>query len=290
MLTPLLAAFEASPVLFLTTLFLFGAIVGSFLNVVIHRLPLMMEARWRADCSELLGVACPAAPPLTLSQPPSHCPACKAPVRAYDNLPILGWLLLKGRCRDCGTGISVRYPIIEFTAAVLAVLVGLRFGVTPAALLGLVLVWSLLALAVIDLNTQLLPDDITQPLLWLGIVCGIFKLYVPLEAAVIGAVSGYLGLWSVFQAYRLATGKLAMGHGDFKLYAALGAWLGYELLPMVILLSSFVGAGIGIGMVVSRGHDSQVPIPFGPYLAAAGVLAFLAGDRLHELWLRWLGL
>lgn len=284
----LVAVFAANPGLFFGTLFVLGAIIGSFLNVVIHRLPKMMEAQWRVDAREYLGLAAEPQPVLSLAFPASHCPSCEAPIQTRDNLPLIGWVLLGGRCRNCRVRIPVRYPVIELVAALLAVWVGWRFGPSAQTLAGLVLVWSLLTLALIDFETQLLPDDITQPLTWLGLVLALYDFYIPLEAAVVGAVAGYMSLWSLFQVYRLLTGKQAMGFGDFKLLAALGAWMGYALLPMIIVLSSAVGAVLGVLLIFLRRHDSQTPIPFGPFLAAAGVLAFLHGDDLNTVWLGWM--
>jgi len=289
-LQPLVAAWQAEPLFWFASLFLFGASVGSFLNVVAHRLPRMLEAGWRRDSAEYLGLDAPPALGMNLSSPPSHCPACGHAVRARDNLPILGWLLLGGRCRDCRVPIPLRYPLVESIAALPAVAVGWRFGVSWQATFALVLVFTLLVLAVIDLDTQLLPDDITQPVLWLGLWCGLFDLYVPLHSAVAGALAGYLSLWLLFQGYRLLTGKEGMGFGDFKLFALLGAWLGWERLPMVILLSSLVGAVTGIALMLFRGRGSQVPMPFGPFLAGAGLIALLAGEALERAWLPWLGL
>jgi len=283
--SPILGAWRAEPGLWYASLFLFGAIIGSFLNVVALRLPRMLEAGWRRDSAELLGLPPPPTESLTLSHPPSHCTRCGHAIRAWDNLPILGWLLLRGRCRDCRASIPARYPLVELAAALLAVAVGWRFGVSWQTSFALVLVFGLLVLTLIDLDTQILPDDITQPLLWLGLWCALFELYVPLDAAVAGAIAGYLGLWLVFHGYRLLTGKEGMGYGDFKLLSLLGAWLGLERLPMVILLASLVGAVVGIALIVLRGRDSQAPMPFGPFLAGAGLIALLAGGPLQALWL-----
>ena len=280
--------------------------VGSFLNVVILRLPRMMEQAWRQECEALFaeepgrsGQGRDSAQPGTeqdtdrgrgrsygLSYPRSHCPECGNTIRAIDNIPVLSWLFLRGRCRNCGTGISVRYPAIEALTAVLSVLTVLILGTSVEALIALPLVWALLALTVIDLETTLLPDSITFPLLWAGLVASALGLgQVGLEAAFWGAVAGYLSLWSVYHLFRLLTGKEGMGHGDFKLLAALGAWLGWTMLPAIILLSSLVGAVVGIAMIAIRGHDRNIPIPFGPYLAAAGVIALWYGPELLDLWL-----
>lgn len=286
----IVGAWRAEPALWFASLFVFGAIIGSFLNVVALRLPRMLEAGWRRDSAELLGLPPPPAVSLSLAHPPSHCTHCGHAIRAFDNLPILGWLILRGRCRDCRAAIAARYPLVELAAALLAVAVGWRFGVSGQAAFALVLVFGLLVLALIDLDTQLLPDDITQPLLWLGLWCALFELFVPLDAAVTGAIAGYLGLWSVFHGYRLLTGKEGMGFGDFKLLALLGAWLGWEALPVVILLSSLVGAVVGITLIALQGRDSQAPMPFGPFLAGAGLIAFLADGPLEMVLVAWLGL
>lgn len=287
--TAVAGAWRAEPALWYATLFVFGAIVGSFLNVVALRLPRMLEAGWQRDSAQFLGLPPPPAEYLSLSYPPSHCTRCGHAIRARDNVPILGWLLLGGRCRDCRSSIPIRYPLVELAAALLALAVGWRFGVSWQTAFALILVFGLLVLALIDLDTQLLPDDITQPLLWLGLWCAIFDLFVPLPAAVTGAIAGYLGLWLLFHGYRLLTGKEGMGFGDFKLLAVLGAWLGWERLPMVILLASLVGAVVGMALIVLRGRDSQVPMPFGPFLAGAGLIALLLGGPLEALWFHWLG-
>ena len=280
--------------------------VGSFLNVVILRLPWMMEQAWRQECEALLEHDRRSEPAhetsntanantdndreqarfYGLSYPRSHCPECGNTIRAIDNIPVISWLLLRGRCRHCGTGISARYPVIEALTAVLSVLTVLILGANAEALVTLPLVWALVALTVIDLDTTLLPDSITLPLLWAGLVVSALGLgQVGLEAAFWGAVAGYLSLWSVYHLFRLLTGKEGMGHGDFKLLGALGAWLGWTMLPAIILLSSLVGAVVGIAMIAIRGHDRNIPIPFGPYLAAAGVIALWYGPELLDLWL-----
>jgi leader peptidase (prepilin peptidase) / N-methyltransferase len=289
-LRPLVDAWESEPVFWLLSLFVFGAVVGSFLNVVALRLPRMLEAGWRRDSAEYLGLEPPPTEPLSLSRPASHCPVCRKPIRMRDNLPILGWLLLGGRCRDCRSPIPPRYPLVEIAAGLLAVAVGLRFGVSWQVPFALVLVFGLLVLTVIDIDVQLLPDDITQPLLWLGLWCALFDLFVPLDAAVTGAIAGYLSLWLLFHGYRLATGKEGMGFGDFKLLAVLGAWLGWQALPMLLLLSSLVGAVVGIALVLLSGRDARVPMPFGPFLAGAGLLCLLAGDSIERVWLAASGL
>jgi leader peptidase (prepilin peptidase)/N-methyltransferase len=266
--------------LLIATVAVFGLAIGSFLNVVIHRLPRMMENEWRAQCAELEGKEPAAAPRYNLVVPRSHCPECRTPLRAADNIPLLSWLVLKGRCAYCGARISVRYPIVEALTAVLSALVAWRFGYTAAAGLALIFTWSLIALTFIDADTTLLPDDLTQPLLWLGLAANITGIFAPLRDAVIGAVAGYLILWSVYWLFKVATGKEGMGYGDFKLLAALGAWMGWQALLPIVLLSSLVGAVIGIALIVLAKRGREVPIPFGPYLATAGLIVMLIGKPL----------
>lgn len=268
---------------------LLGLCVGSFLNVVIHRLPKMMEQEWQAQCAELRGeMPPPASEALTLSTPRSRCPACGHQISALENIPLISYLLiLKGKCASCGAGISPRYPIVEAATALLSAYTAWHFGPTLAMVGALLLVWSLIALAAIDLDTQLLPDSITLPLLWLGIAFNLAGAFVDLPTSIIGAMAGYLALWTVYWLFKLTTGKEGMGYGDFKLLAALGAWLGWQMLPAIILLSSVVGAIVGISLIVAARHGRNVPIPFGPYLAAAGVIALFWGPQLTN---RYLGL
>ena len=263
-----------------------GLCIGSFLNVVIHRLPLMLERDWKQESAELLGLEPTPTTPLTLSTPRSRCPSCGHAIAWYENIPLASWLWLRGRCSACRSGISVRYPIIELTTGVLFALVGWHFGAQPAALLGCGLVATLVALTFIDLDTQLLPDVLTLPLMWAGIIAAA-RGWIPvtLGASVGGAVIGYLSLWFVAHAFRILRGKEGMGGGDFKLLAALGAWLGWSMLPLIVLLSSVVGAGVGIALIVFRSHGREVPIPFGPYLAGGGIAALFFGDQLMRLWL-----
>jgi leader peptidase (prepilin peptidase)/N-methyltransferase len=265
----------SADLLFVAGAALLGLLVGSFLNVVVHRLPKMLEAEWRAQCAELDGRELPPAPRYDLWLPRSACPSCHTPLRERDNLPLLSYALLRGRCAFCKARISPRYPIIEALAGGLAAWVALRYGWGWQGALALVLVWTLIAAAAIDLDTTLLPDDLTLPLLWLGLVANLWGLYVPLSEAVLGAVAGYLSLWSVYWLFKLATGKEGMGYGDFKLLAALGAWLGWKLLLPIVLIASVVGALVGIGLIAARRHAREVPIPFGPYLATAGFLALV---------------
>jgi len=268
---------------------IFSLAIGSFLNVLIHRLPKMMEADWRTQCAELQqaespGVAVASSGRYNLLVPPSHCPQCKSPLRAIDNIPIASWLVLRGKCAHCATRISVRYPIVEALTAVLSALVAWKFGLTWQTALVLVFTWTLIALTFIDADTKLLPDDLTLPLLWLGLLANVVGLFVPLKDAVIGAAAGYLVLWSIYWVFKLTTGKEGMGYGDFKLLAALGAWMGWKALLPIVLLSSLVGAVVGIALILLARRGREIPIPFGPYLAAAGMIVMLTGDRLT----RWL--
>jgi leader peptidase (prepilin peptidase)/N-methyltransferase len=259
---------------------LFGLCVGSFLNVVIHRLPKMMEREWHAQCAELRGETTSTAASFSLSTPRSHCPACAHQIAALENIPLLSYLFLRGKCSQCGVAISLRYPLIEIITGLLSAYVAWHFGTTMQTVGALLLVWSLIALAAIDFDTQLLPDGITLPLLWLGLFCNLFSVFTSLPSAVIGAMAGYLSLWTVFWLFKLVTGKEGMGYGDFKLLAALGAWLGWEMLPAIVLLSSLVGAIVGISLIALTRHGRNVPIPFGPYLAAAGGIALFWGAQL----------
>ena len=264
---------------------LLGLCVGSFLNVVIHRLPKIMEQEWQAQCAELRGEPASTAANLSLAKPRSRCPDCGHQITSMENIPVLSYLLLKGKCAGCGTSISARYPIIEVFTAVLSAYAAWHFGPTLQTVGALLLIWFLIALAAIDFDTQLLPDAITLPLLWLGLVFNLMDTYVDLPAAVVGAMAGYLALWTVFWLFKLATGKEGMGYGDFKLLAALGAWLGWQMLPTIILLSSVVGAVVGITLIVVARRGRNVPIPFGPYLAAAGGIALFWGPQLTRNYL-----
>ncbi|MCP8900229.1 prepilin peptidase [Gilvimarinus xylanilyticus] len=265
---------------------LFGLTLGSFLNVLILRLPKILEASWKAQCCELLEQPAPEGEKLGLAFPASHCPACNAPIQPWQNIPVISYLFLRGRCANCKTTISPRYPIIEIVTGLLSVAVVYFFGVNWQAASILVFTWALLTLTVIDFDTQLLPDCITLPLLWLGILVNSSGLITDLSSAVWGAIWGYLALWSVFWAFKLLTGKEGMGYGDFKLLAALGAWMGWQMLPLVIILSSVVGAVIGIALIVIKGRDKNIPIPFGPYLAIAGWIAMLWGDEIVARYLQ----
>lgn len=268
------------PHFYFPVVFIIGLVVGSFLNVVILRTPKMMEADFREECCDLLEQEKTTGPKISLAYPPSACPHCHTPIKPWHNIPVIGYLLLRGKCQACQALISMRYPLIELTTALLSALAIYLLGFTVQGLLSLLLLWTLISLTMIDIDSYLLPDHITLPLLWLGIVVNSFGVYTDLASAVWGAIAGYLCLWSIFWLFKLLTGKEGMGYGDFKLLAALGAWLGWQYLPLVILLSSFVGAAIGIGGILLLGRDKNIPIPFGPYLAIAGWLAFLWGDAL----------
>ena len=270
---------------------LLGLCVGSFLNVVIHRLPKMMEQDWLAQCSELRGeTVSTAGEPLSLARPRSHCPNCGHQITALENIPIISYILiLKGNCSGCGTRISPRYPIVETLTGLLSAYAAWHFGPTMQTLGALALIWGLIALSGIDLDTQLLPDSITLPLIWLGLGFNLWATYTDISSAVTGTMLGYLALWSVFWLFKLATGKEGMGYGDFKLLAALGAWLGWQMLPAIILLSSVVGAIVGITLIIATRHGRNVPIPFGPYLAAAGVIALFWGTQITHSYLNLIG-
>lgn len=265
-----------------------GLLIGSFLNVVIHRLPKMMEREWQHQCAELRGESIPDQPALTLATPRSRCPHCDHPIAAWENIPVISYLLLRGRCAACRAPISPRYPVVEAITGLLSAFTVWHFGPTWAAAGALLLLWVLIALTAIDFDTQLLPDSLTLPLLWLGLLFNLFGTFTDLGSAVIGAMAGYLSLWSVYWLFKLATGKEGMGYGDFKLLAAIGAWLGWQMLPLTILLSSLVGAVVGIALIVLARRGRNVPIPFGPYLAAAGLLALYWGPDLTQAYLRLL--
>ncbi|MBK1694315.1 prepilin peptidase [Chromatium weissei] len=274
------------------TAVLFGLLIGSFLNVVILRLPLMMQTDWQRECAELTNSAAPntTVEPLSLSSPPSTCPHCGHRIRAYENIPIISYLLLRGKCSACKAPISLRYPLVEALTAVLTLAVALQFGMTwqlPAALL---LTWALIALALIDYDTQLLPDNIVLPLLWLGLLLNAFEMFTDSHTAVLGAAAGYLSLWTVFQLFRLATGKEGMGYGDFKLLALFGAWLGWQLLPQIVLLSALTGAVLGVLLIVTGQQRREQPLPFGPFLAVAGWISLLWGDQINAAYFHLSGL
>lgn len=274
------------PLVFTLIMLVVGLAVGSFLNVVIHRLPKMMEHDWQAQCAELRGESIEPAH-LNLATPGSRCPQCGHAIRAWENIPLLSWLLLGGKCAGCKAAISIRYPLVELLTGLLTALAAWHFGFGLPALGAAAFIWAMVALTFIDFDTQLLPDSITLPLLWLGLLLNLDGTFTSLSSAVVGAAAGYLTLWTVFWGFKLATGKEGMGFGDFKLLAAIGAWLGWSMLPLTILLSSLVGAIVGISLIVFARQGRSVPIPFGPYLAAAGIIALFYG---HELTNAYLGL
>ncbi|HET7333265.1 A24 family peptidase [Dyella sp.] len=268
-----------------------GLIVGSFLNVVILRMPVRLEAFWQREARDILGLEQPDEPlPPGIVREGSHCPQCKHPLAAHDNIPLLGWLMLRGRCRYCKTPISIQYPLIELLTGVLSVVVIWKFGPTTAGLAGLVFTWVLVAASGIDFRTQLLPDQLTLPLLWAGLLLSLTYLFVQPSASILAAAIGYLSLWSVYWLFKLLTGKEGMGFGDFKLLAALGAWMGPMALLPVVLLSSLIGALVGGALIALRKHGREVPMPFGPFLAAAGWVWFVAGDQLAHAYMSFTGL
>jgi leader peptidase (prepilin peptidase)/N-methyltransferase len=285
-------------IIYYPSVLILGLLIGSFLNVVIFRIPKMMEQEFRAECCDFLEVSNKENKKnntnklitgLTLSTPNSTCPSCDKPIKPWHNIPVISYLFLKGRCAYCKAAISIRYPIIEATTGLLSVLTIYWLGFNPEGLVALLLLWSLISLTMIDFDTHLLPDNITLPLLWLGLIANSFGLYTSVEDALWGAIFGYVSLWSVYWLFKIVTGKEGMGYGDFKLLAVLGAWMGWQFLPLIILLSSFVGAAIGIAGIIIRGRDKNMPIPFGPYLAIAGWIAFIWGDNIIEYYFQFLG-
>ena len=276
---------EAEPVAYYGFCLLLGLLVGSFLNVIIHRLPLMMQRDWLRQCAELRGEMPEAAPRYNLVVPASACPHCQHHIGALENIPVLSYLWLRGRCKGCSAPISPRYPLIEAISAGLTCFAAVHFGFGWTAVGAILLLWALLALTAIDLDTLYLPDDITLPLLWLGLAFNSFQVFTNLQSAVLGAMFGYLSLWSVFWLFKLIRGKEGMGYGDFKLLAALGAWMGWQVLPLIIIASASVGAVVGIAMMIFRQHGRDVPIPFGPYLAGGGVVALFWGPAILRSYL-----
>jgi len=281
---------EHNPALFTGTALILGLLVGSFLNVVIHRLPLMMERDWQAQCRDYLDEPTKQETPLSLATPASHCPHCDHEIRFYENIPLLSYLWLRGKCSSCKAPISVRYPLVELLTGVLSAVIAWHYGFGPQAGAALLLTWTLVALSMIDIDRQLLPDAITLPLLWLGLTLSLFPVFADIRTSLIGAIAGYLSLWTVYQLFKLLTGKEGMGFGDFKLLAALGAWLGWQALPVIVLLSSAVGALLGGTLILIQGRDRAQPIPFGPYLAIAGWITLLWGERITHAYLRWANL
>jgi leader peptidase (prepilin peptidase) / N-methyltransferase len=293
----------ASPGAWIALVLVIGLLVGSFLNVVIHRLPIMMEREWKAQAEEIVGARAYEPPRFedttlatyNLVVPRSACPKCGAMISAWQNIPVVSYIFLRGACANCGAKISIRYPLIELLTGVLSAAVAWKFGLSWYCAAALVLTWALVALSAIDFDHQLLPDDITLPLLWIGLLLSLaatipsFGLPVDSRDSIIGAAAGYVSLWSVYKLFKWLTGKEGMGYGDFKLLAALGAWLGWQMLLVVILISAFAGAIVGISLVAFRGRDRDIPIPFGPYLAAAGWVALMWGDQLLSSYFRLAG-
>jgi leader peptidase (prepilin peptidase) / N-methyltransferase len=303
MFSDIVGLYAAYPAWFAGSVLVIGLMVGSFLNVVIYRLPIMMEREWREQSAELNSATAaapspsPTAPAFTLATPRSACPACKTPIKPVHNIPVVSWLALRGRCAACRAPISARYPAVELITGLLSAWTAWHFGFGATACCAVAVTWALIALTGIDIDHQLLPDSITLPLLWAGLLAAVaigptpgVALPVTPKDAIIGAAAGYLSLWAVFHAFRLLTGKEGMGYGDFKLFAALGAWMGWKVLPLVILLAAGTGAFLGVLMIVLRGRDRAAPMPFGPYLAAAGWLAMLYGPQLVEGYLHFSGL
>ena len=299
-MTSFLQLLQDSPPFFIFLSGLVGLLVGSFLNVVIHRLPKMMEREWRMQCAELnnqgentvaqVSDKAAKAPVYNLHTPRSACPHCGHQISALENIPLFSYLALRGKCRKCGSAISMRYPIVEATSGILCAFAAWHFGFGLPAVAAIIFIWALIALTFIDFDTQLLPDDITLPLLWLGIVFNLYGTFTNLHNAVIGAIAGYLVLWSVYWMFKLVTGKEGMGYGDFKLLAAIGAWLGWTFLPLVIMLSSVVGAVVGITLIIATRHGRNIPIPFGPYLAGGGLIALFWGQQLTQGYLNLLAM
>ncbi|RLA09131.1 MAG: prepilin peptidase [Gammaproteobacteria bacterium] len=288
MIEQLSTLFTSSPQLFAIALIPLGLVVGSFLNVVIYRLPVMLERQWRAQAQDFLDIESPTSdqPTFNLATPASTCPHCNTAIKAWQNVPVISYLLLKGQCAHCSARISARYPLVELFTALLTAIVGFHFGFGLYAALAVLLTWCLVTLIFIDIDHMLLPDNITLPLLWLGLLIALLGWGpVNLKDALVGAMFGYLILWSVYWAFKLVTGKEGMGYGDFKLLAALGAWLGWQALPMVILISSVLGAAIGITTILFFGGQRSKPIPFGPYLAGAGWVVLIWGNQINQAYL-----
>jgi len=279
---------ESSQLFFLLACGALGLVVGSFLNVVIYRLPLMMETAWNRECREHAGVSADTHEQqrFNLLTPASRCPQCDHRISALENIPLISYLFLKGRCSGCGTSISIRYPAVELATAILSVVTALHFGYSLQTVAALGFTWALIALFLIDFDHQILPDSITLPLLWTGLLLSLFNLFVDSHNSIVGAIAGYLALWTIFHAFKLLTGKEGMGYGDFKLLAAIGAWVGWQSLPVVILFSSVVGAAIGISLMLFKGRDHSQPMPFGPFLAAAGWMTLLWGNDIIRLYLQ----
>ncbi|MBL4762570.1 MAG: prepilin peptidase [Gammaproteobacteria bacterium] len=295
-MNPIITLLQAEPGYFLAIIFILGLLVGSFLNVVIYRLPIMMQRQWKQECSELLDINteksaaenAAAEEKYNLVVPRSRCPHCDHSITALENIPVISYLALRGKCPECRKSISPRYPIIELFTGIISLAVAWHFGFSWQTAFALLLSWALIAMSAIDIEHQLLPDSLTLPFMWLGLIVSLGSVFISVNASLIGAVAGYLVLWLVFHIFHLITGKEGMGYGDFKLLALLGAWLGWHMLPIVILLSSVVGAIVGISMIVILGRDKNIPIPFGPYLAAAGWISLLWGEQIMAAYLTYL--
>jgi len=293
---------ENNPLFFLSFIFVLGLTIGSFLNVVVYRYPIMLKTRWKQECKEFLAEQEQESPqekiaadepstPFNLATPRSSCPHCGHQIKAIENIPIVSWLFLQAKCSNCSTYISVRYPLVELFTGLISTLIAYYFGVSLLTLSLLFFSWSLIALSFIDFDTQLLPDDITLPLLWLGLLSSLLEISkINISDALIGAMLGYLSLWTVFQLFKILTGKEGMGYGDFKLFAVLGAWMGWQMLPLILFLSAIVGAIVGISLIIILGRDKNIPIPFGPYLAAAGFVALIWGPQINQLYLAGVGI
>lgn len=280
---------SSSPTAFIVTCFVLALLIGSFLNVVIYRLPVMMQREWRKQAEEILAEPAENLPQgrFDLIAPRSRCPSCGQQITAWQNIPVISWLVLRGKCAKCKTPIAARYPLVELVTAILTAIVAARFGFGFEAAAAILMTWALIAISMIDIDHQIIPDSLALPLMWIGLFLALFHpmegsemLFVDPKDAIAGALGGYLSLWSIYHLFRLVTGKEGMGYGDFKLLAALGAWLGYQMLPLIIMLSAVVGALVGISLMVFKRHDRNVPIPFGPYLAAAGWIAMMYGPEI----------
>lgn len=294
----LIELFKQDLTLFVTTIFILGLLVGSFLNVIIYRLPVMIKREWRIDCCNYLEENYNAkiqldsshepAEPFNLVKPDSTCPNCSHKIRAWENIPVISYLFLRAKCSNCKTPISIRYPIIELLSAITVSVVAWHFGFSLIGFSAILLTWALITLALIDYDTQYLPDQITLPFLWLGLILNLNNTFTSIESSIIGAIVGYLSLWSVHHIFKLITKKEGMGYGDFKLLALLGAWMGWEFIPAIIIMSSLVGSIIGISLILFKQHHRDKPIPFGPYLAIAGWITLLWGNEINSTYMNWI--
>lgn len=291
-MSDLLLYWQQNTLFFLLSITALGLLVGSFLNVVIYRLPIMLQRGWRTDCLTFLeqnesGTTTDAV--FNLSVPRSRCTSCNHLISAIENIPVISYIFLRGKCKNCRAPISIRYPIVELTTALLTLAIAMKFGVSLQTIGAIIFTWTLICLTLIDFDTQLLPDSITLPLLWLGLFLSLFNTFIDPTTAIIGALAGYLSLWSVYWLFKLVTKKEGMGYGDFKLLATIGAWLGWQMLPLVIMLSAFVGATIGLTLIAVQGRDKSTPMPFGPFLSIAGFIALMWGEQINESYLHFVG-